>query len=168
MFNPYEIWYKDLDLTPLSSRSKIMKLESSAFAPDGLIPSQYTCDGKDISPALFWSDPPAATQSFALICDDPDARSKIWVHWLIYNLSPQTRSLPENISSGGLQGINDFGKVTYGGPCPPSGTHRYFFKLYALDQVLDLKAGVTKTELEEAMQGHILAQAQLIGLYQRQ
>jgi hypothetical protein len=157
----------------LSSMKK-MKLESLAFAADELIPSQYTCDGQDFSPPLSWDDPPATTQSLALICDDPDAPRKTWVHWVVYNLPPQTRSLPENLSpenplpKGGLQGINDFGKIAYGGPCPPSGTHRYFFKLYALDRLIELKAGATKAQLEAAMKGHILASAQLIGRYHRQ
>ena len=161
-----------LDSTPPSTTK--MKLESPAFAAEGLIPPQYTCDGQDVSPPLSWDEPPAATQSLALICDDPDAPRKTWVHWVVYNLSPQTRSLPQNVSpsnplpKGGLQGINDFGQVAYGGPCPPGGTHRYFFKLYALDRVLELKAGATKAQLEAAMKGHILAQAELIGRYRRQ
>jgi hypothetical protein len=156
------------------SLTKKMILESSAFLSEKFIPSQYTCEGQNISLPLAWSEPPVGTKSLALICDDPDAPAKIWVHWVIYNLSPQTRSLPENISSddlivlGGIQGINDFGKVTYGGPCPPSGTHRYCFKLYALDQVMALKVGATKAQLEDSMQGHILAQSQLIGRYHRQ
>ena len=153
---------------------KKMKLESPAFAADEFIPSQYTCDGQELSVPLSWDEPPAATQSLALICDDPDAPGKTWVHWVVYNLPPQTRSLPENIfpgnplPKGGLQGINDFGKVGYGGPCPPGGTHRYVFKLYALDRVLELKAGATKAQVEAALKGHILAQAELIGRYRRQ
>jgi Raf kinase inhibitor-like YbhB/YbcL family protein len=154
--------------------AKKMILESPAFAADGFIPAQYTCDGNNISPPLSWSEPPADTQSLALICDDPDAPAKTWVHWVLYNLPPQTRSLPEKLPaghpvlSGGLQGINDFGNVAYGGPCPPSGIHRYFFKLYALDRVIALNAGATKAQLEAAMKGRILAQAQLIGRYRRQ
>ena len=151
-----------------------MKLESTAFAANGSIPPRYTCDGEDISPLLNWDAPPAATKSLALICDDPDAPLKTWVHWVVYNLPPQTRSLPENLPAGnplpegGLQGVNDFRKVAYGGPCPPGGTHRYFFKLYALDRLLDLKPGATKAQLEAAMAGHVLAQAELIGRYRRQ
>ena len=159
-------------LTPPSPR--IMKLESPAFEANGLIPPQYTCDGQDISPSLQWNDPPAATKSLVLICDDPDAPMKTWVHWVVYNLPPQTRSLPENIPAGnslpggGLQGVTDFRQVAYGGPCPPGGTHRYFFKLYALDVLLDLPPGATKAQVETAMSGHILAQAELIGRYRRQ
>ncbi|WP_013320871.1 YbhB/YbcL family Raf kinase inhibitor-like protein [Gloeothece verrucosa] len=156
----------------LSSTNK-MKLESTAFRANELIPSLYTCDGQDISPALSWDEPPAGTKSLALICDDPDAPFKTWVHWVVYNLPPTSRSLPENVPSGdalpngGVQGINDFKKVAYGGPCPPKGTHRYFFKLYALDTLLDLKAKATKAQLEAAMAGHVLASAELIGIYRR-
>lgn len=151
-----------------------MKLESPAFANQQLIPPRYTCDGQDLSPPLCWDEPPPATQSLVLICDDPDAPGKTWVHWVVYNLAPATRSLPENISqanplpAGTLQGINDFRRLNYGGPCPPSGTHRYFFKLYALDRQLPLKGGATKAQVEAAIQGHILAGSQLIGLYRRQ
>ncbi|MEG3438731.1 YbhB/YbcL family Raf kinase inhibitor-like protein [Pannus brasiliensis CCIBt3594] len=158
-----------ISLLPLGK----MKLESSAFVTNGAIPSRYTCDGQDLSPPLAWDEPPAGTRSFALICDDPDAPGKTWVHWVVYNLPPATRSLPEKVSpnatvaGGGLQGKNDFGKSGYGGPCPPSGTHRYFFKLYALDRVLELSAGATKARVEEAIKGHVLAEVHLIGLYHR-
>ena len=150
-----------------------MKLTSPAFDPNQLIPSQYTCDGEDISPPLYWDEPPEATQSFALICDDPDAPGKTWVHWIVYNLPSSTRSLPENVSatttplSESFQGKNDFKQLNYGGPCPPSGTHRYFFKLYALDSNLELKSGATKAQVEAAMKGHLLAVAQLMGRYSR-
>ena len=150
-----------------------MKLTSKAFDNKGIIPSQFTCDGRDISPPLNWSAPPANTKSLALICDDPDAPGKTWVHWVIYNLPPSTRSLSEavpggsKIPGGGLQGINDFKKLSYGGPCPPGGTHRYFFKLYALDKMLDLEPGTTKTELEAAMKGHIIDRGELMGYYSR-
>jgi Raf kinase inhibitor-like YbhB/YbcL family protein len=163
---------RSLDFTP--PPIKTMKLQSPAFATSGLIPSQYTCDGRDISPPLSWDEPPAATQSLVLICDDPDAPRQTWVHWVVYNLPAQIRSLPENLSpgnplpEGGLQGINDFGKIAYGGPCPPRGTHRYFFKLYALDRLLELQGGATKAQLEVAMKGHILAQAEFVGHYRRQ
>jgi Raf kinase inhibitor-like YbhB/YbcL family protein len=155
------------------SSTKTMNLESTAFTHNDLIPSQYTCDGEDISPPLSWNDPPSTTKSLVLICDDPDAPMQTWVHWVVYNLPPQTRSLSENVptgkslSGGGLQGINDFGKVAYGGPCPPKGTHRYFFKLYTLDTIFNLDAGATKAKVEAAMKGHILAQAELIGRYNR-
>jgi Raf kinase inhibitor-like YbhB/YbcL family protein len=156
------------------SEAKNMKLESSAFVANELIPAKYTCQGQDISPPLSWDSPPIGTKSIALICDDPDAPGKTWAHWVVYNLPPDLVSLPENIpptkilSSGGLQGINDFGRIGYGGPCPPSGTHRYFFKLYALDQVLDLQAGATKAQLESVMKNYILGYAELVGLYRKQ
>jgi Raf kinase inhibitor-like YbhB/YbcL family protein len=151
-----------------------MKLESSAFSANGLIPPKYTCDGQDISPPLSWDEPPAETQSLALIVDDPDAPGRIFVHWVLYDIPPQVRQLTEKIApqktlpNGGIQGKNDFGKFGYGGPCPPSGTHRYFFKLYALDRPLELASAATKDQLEAAMDGHILAAAELIGRYARQ
>ncbi len=153
---------------------KTMKLESTAFAADGLIPFKYTCDGTDISPPLSWNEPPVGTQSFALILDDPDAPVGIFVHWVLYDIPIEIRQLPERVApqstlpNGGVQGKNDFGKLGYGGPCPPSGTHRYFFKLYALDRQLELEPGTTKNQLEVAMDGYILATAQLIGRYSRQ
>jgi Raf kinase inhibitor-like YbhB/YbcL family protein len=150
-----------------------MKLISTVFKHKDIIPPQYTCDGQDVSPPLVWSPPPADTQSLALICDDPDAPGKTWVHWVIYNLSPSTHSLPEAvpresaIAGGGIQGINDFHQPAYGGPCPPGGTHRYFFKLYALNKTLDLKPGATKAELEATMQGHIIDRGELMAYYSR-
>lgn len=147
-----------------------MKLSSPAFANRAFIDSRYTCDGSDISPPLTWNDPPSGTVSLAIVCDDPDAPGGTWVHWLIYNLPPQTRSLPENIDDfppGTQLGRNDFKQLSYGGPCPPNGIHRYFFKLYALDTVLDLPDGATKDRLEAAMEGHILTRADLLGRYQR-
>lgn len=150
-----------------------MKLTSKAFDTNGIIPPQFTCDGKNISPSLSWSEPPADTKSLALICDDPDAPGKTWVHWVVYNLPPSTRFLPEavpegsKIPNGGLQGINDFKKLSYGGPCPPGGTHRYFFKVYALDEMLDLEPGATKAELEAAMKDRILDRGELMGYYSR-
>jgi Raf kinase inhibitor-like YbhB/YbcL family protein len=150
---------------------KSMKLESSAFEANGLIPSQYTCDGANISPPLSWDAPPAETESLALIVDDPDAPVGIFVHWVAYDIPPETHQLPEGIApqatliKGGTQGKNDFGKLGYGGPCPPSGTHRYFFKLYALDRTLSLPPGATKAQLEAALNGHVLAAAELVGRY---
>ncbi|MBC7232335.1 MAG: YbhB/YbcL family Raf kinase inhibitor-like protein [Chloroflexi bacterium] len=147
-------------------------LTSSAFEPGQAIPRPYTCDGKDISPPLQWRDPPPGTMSFALIMDDPDARG--WVHWLLYNLPVTTHSLPEAVPAGAelpdgsRQGKNSWGKAQYGGPCPPSGTHRYSFRLYALDIVLDIPAGANVAALQQAMEGHILDQAELIGVYRRQ
>ena len=150
-----------------------MNLKSSAFQQEGLVPSQYTCDGANVSPPLTWSDPPAKTQSFALISDDPDAPVGTWVHWVAWNIPPAARSLDENVPkkdalpNGMKQGTTDFRKIGYGGPCPPSGTHRYFFKLYALDTTLNLSPRTTKKDLERAMQTHILAQAELMGKYSR-
>jgi Raf kinase inhibitor-like YbhB/YbcL family protein len=151
-----------------------LQITTSAFANGGTIPKKFTCDGPDASPALAWHDAPAATQSFALIVDDPDAPVGTWVHWVLYNLPAATKDLPEGVekkeevANGALQGRNDFRRIGYGGPCPPPGTqHRYFFKLYALDRKLDLKAAATKAELERAMKGHVLAEAQLMGKYGR-
>ncbi|HEY4681861.1 MAG TPA: YbhB/YbcL family Raf kinase inhibitor-like protein [Candidatus Acidoferrales bacterium] len=151
-----------------------LKLTSTAFQPGATIPEKFTCDGPDVSPALAWADPPAGTHSFALIMDDPDAPVGTWVHWVLYDLPANTRELAEGVPkqeelpSRARQGRNDFRKIGYGGPCPPSGpAHRYFFKLYALDSKTNLKPGATKAELEKAMKGHILAQAELMGRYQR-
>lgn len=151
----------------------MMKLESTAFSANQLIPVTYTCDGADRSPPLSWDTPPPHTQSLVLICDDPDAPRQTWVHWVLFNLPPDLRYLPTGIphepqlSNGGVHGITDFRRLGYGGPCPPGGTHRYFFKLYALDIQLDLKPGASKAEVETAMQGHILAHAELMGRYAR-
>ena len=150
------------------------ELTSTAFAPGEPIPQEYTCDGEDISPPLQWSDPPQGTQSLALICDDPDAPVGTWVHWVLFNLPAQARSLPEavppdaELPDGSRHGQNGWRKLGYGGPCPPSGTHRYFFKLYALDTMLDLASGASKKQVLKAMEGHILAQAELMGVYSRQ
>ncbi len=150
-----------------------MTLTSTAFTHGAMIPKRYTCDDQDISPPLSWSEPPEKTQSFALIMDDPDAPMGTWVHWVIYNIPVTARALPEGVPAdgdlpdGSRQGRNSWRKIGYGGPCPPSGTHRYFFKLYALDTVLALAAGATKDELLKAMEGHILAQAELMGRYTR-
>ena len=151
-----------------------LQIASPAFSPGEMIPKKFTCDGPDLSPKLTWNEPPANTHSFALIMDDPDAPMGTWVHWVLYDLPAETKSLDEGVSkreqldSGARQGRNDFGKIGYGGPCPPPGKpHRYFFKLYALDSKLNLKSGATKADVERAMQGHILAQAELIGRYAR-
>lgn len=150
------------------------EIKSSAFQHEGYIPRKYTCDGADVSPPLNWTSPPRGTKSLALICDDPDAPVGTWVHWVLFGLPPETQELPEEIPTdkvvpnGGKQGINDFGNIGYGGPCPPPGpAHRYFFKLYILDAEPDLKAGATKKELLKAMDKHILAQAELMGRYRR-
>jgi Raf kinase inhibitor-like YbhB/YbcL family protein len=152
----------------------LLKISSTAFPHEGVIPRQYTCDGPNVSPPLIWAPVPEGTKSFALICDDPDAPGKTWVHWVLFGLPPTTRELPEKVPpqstlpSGARQGTNDFKKIGYGGPCPPSGSHRYYFKLYALDTELTLDSGATKDQLLKAMEGHILAQGQLMGRYQRQ
>ncbi len=142
-----------------------MKLWSPEFEHNQLIPEKFTCDGEDINPTLNIEDIPLETKSLALIVDDPDAPMGTWVHWVVFNI-PIISKIEEN-SVPGTQGMNDFRKLGYGGPCPPSGTHRYFFKLYALDCKLNLEEGARKKDVEEAMQGHILAQTELIGLYRR-
>ena len=150
-----------------------IEIISSAFEDGGLIPAKYTCDGADVSPPLRWDAVPEGTKSIALICDDPDAPMGTWVHWVLFNLPADTGELAEDVSpdktlsNGAWQGTSDFGRIGYGGPCPPSGTHRYFFKIYALDTKLDLPAGARKNDLVKAMQGHILGQGQLIGKYKR-
>lgn len=151
-----------------------LELTSSAFASGGKIPSKYTCSGPDVSPPLAWSEPPPGTQSFALTAADTDAPGGTWVHWVLFDLPAQTRALDESVekqkelSSGARQGRNDFGKFGYGGPCPPPGKpHRYFFKLYALDRKLALIPGATKENVEKAMQGHILAEGELMGRFGR-
>ena len=149
-------------------------ISSASFQNGGDIPKKFTCDGADISPELQWTSPPSSSQSFALIADDPDAPVGTWTHWVLFDLPAQTSSLPEAVAkvdelpAGGRQGRNDFRRIGYGGPCPPPGKpHRYFFKLYALDGKLNLKPGVSKQEVEQAIQGHILGQAELMGKYQR-
>ncbi len=149
-------------------------LKSSAFAAKEAIPVEYTCDGEDLSPDLSWSGVPEDVESFALICDDPDAPKKKWAHWVIYNIPATQRALSKGIDaipeleSGVRQGRNDFDNIGYGGPCPPPGNpHRYFFKLYALDAKLDLQPGASKLDLLKAMKGHVLARGQLIGTYKR-
>ncbi|MBN2467553.1 MAG: YbhB/YbcL family Raf kinase inhibitor-like protein [Deltaproteobacteria bacterium] len=152
-----------------------MKLivKSSAFQEGAMIPKPYTCDGRDVSPPLEWDTPPDGTKSLALICDDPDAPMGTWVHWVLYDLPPHVRELPENVplrrvlENGAKQGNNDFRTTGYGGPCPPRGTHRYFFKLYALDIVLNLDPGQTKAVVLDAMAGHVLAEGALMGRYKR-
>jgi Raf kinase inhibitor-like YbhB/YbcL family protein len=152
----------------------VLTISSTAFSNGGMIPAQYTCDGPDISPPLQWSGLPPGTKTLALIVDDPDAPAKTWVHWVVYDLPGSASGLPENIGpqeklpGGGKQGTNDFKKIGYGGPCPPSGTHRYFFKLYALDTATSLKPGASKDELLKAIEGHVVAQGELVGKYKRQ
>lgn len=150
-----------------------MKIRSSAFDEGGRIPKKYTCDGDNVSPPLEWEGVPEGTESLVVICDDPDAPMGTWVHWLVYDLPPDSGGLPENIlpetqlNSGAKQGMNDFQKIGYGGPCPPSGEHRYFFKLYALSKKLDLDAGLRKPGLVIAMEQLILDHCVLMGRYSR-
>ena len=154
-----------------------MRLTSTAFSENGSIPALYTCAGSDVSPPLAWSELPPGTKSLALIVDDPDAPDPAapkmtWVHWVLYNLPPDATGLPEGVTASGLpigtrEGLNDWKRTGYGGPCPPIGRHRYFHKLYALDSLLPDLAQPTKTELERAMHGHILGQAQLVGHFQK-
>jgi Raf kinase inhibitor-like YbhB/YbcL family protein len=145
-----------------------LKITSPAFVTNGYIPARYTCDGTDINPPLEIAHVPAEAKSLALIVDDPDAPIGMWVHWVAWNIDPATREIAEDtVPHAATQGKNDWKRNGYGGPCPPSGVHRYFFKLYALDTKLNLGAGTTKTGLEKAMQGHILAKADMIGLYKR-
>lgn len=152
----------------------VLELKSGAFAAGDTIPRQYTCEGEDVSPELTWRGAPEGTRTFALICDDPDAPGQTWVHWVIYNIPADVSQLPagvagdEELADGTRQGINDFKAIGYGGPCPPPGPeHRYFFKLYALSTPLDLPPGSTKNDLLAAMDGITLAEARLMGMYQR-
>ncbi len=146
---------------------------SPAFEWMKAIPSKYTCDGADVSPPLAWQGVPEGARSIVLICDDPDAPAGTWVHWVCYDIPPTVDSLAENqpkadtLACGGKQGMTDFRRVGYGGPCPPGGTHRYFFKVYALDTMLNLPAGNTQTDIEKAMKGHVKAQGELVGVYSR-
>lgn len=150
-----------------------MEIISSAFSDGAMIPQKYTCDDNDISPPLKWSLAPDGTKTFALICDDPDAPVGTWVHWVLFNLLGNINELSENIptmevlTNGAKQGKNDFGKIGYGGPCPPGGTHRYYFKIYALNVELDVEPGITKSDLLKAMEGHVLSEGQLMGRYKR-
>ena len=151
-----------------------LQLKSSAFANQSSIPSLYTCEGEDISPPLTWSGVPDRTKSLVLIVDDPDAPDPAapkttWVHWVLYNIPPTSAGLPEGaaLASDTRGGLNDWKRTAYGGPCPPIGRHRYFFKLYALDETLNFTKTPSKPLLERAMEGHILAQAELVGTYEK-
>lgn len=151
-----------------------MTLElTSRVIRDQNIPQHYTCDGDNVSPPLAWGNVPEGTKSLALIADDPDAPGGTFTHWVIFNIPPHVRELPEDVRrdeilpNGARQGINSFQKIGYGGPCPPGGTHRYYFKLYALDALLDLPAGVSKEHLVDAMHGHVLAETEVMGKYSR-
>ena len=158
---------------PTPNQKSEITLVSAAFKEGQPIPRQYTCDGVNISPPLEWSGAPKTAKTIAIIADDPDAPAGTWVHWVLYNLPAENIGLVENVpatetlKAGGFQGKNDFGKIGYGGPCPPSGTHRYFFKIYAVDTELPLKAGATKADLEKALEGHVVSKGQLMGTYSR-
>ncbi|MBU1852787.1 MAG: YbhB/YbcL family Raf kinase inhibitor-like protein [Candidatus Omnitrophica bacterium] len=142
-----------------------MKLTSPEFENNSVIPGKFTCQGEDVNPALLIEGVPENAKTLALIVDDPDAPMGTWIHWVVYNIPIISRIEEDSIP--GKQGTNDFGRNDYGGPCPPSGTHRYFFKIYALDTELDLKEGIHKRDLENAMEGHIMDKAELIGLYKK-
>jgi len=143
-----------------------LKISSPAFGHNEHIPPKYTCDDTDVNPPLVIENVPTGAKSLALIMDDPDAPRGTWVHWVVWNIGPDTKEIREHsVPSGAKEGMNDFRKLNYGGPCPPSGTHRYFFKLYALDIALNLDSDTNKAGLEKAMRGHILGQAEMIGLY---
>ncbi|MBN9390679.1 MAG: YbhB/YbcL family Raf kinase inhibitor-like protein [Chloroflexi bacterium] len=150
-----------------------ISVNSSQFGEGQTIPAKYTCQGENISPPLAWNGLPENTQSLVLIMDDPDAPVGTWVHWVLYNLSPALTGLPEGVATGGKevadtqQGLNSWKKPGYGGPCPPNGTHRYFFRLYALDVMLNLKAAPTKQQILKAMQNHVLDQGELMGTYRK-
>ena len=150
------------------------RIESTAFKEGAFIPVRFTCQGENVSPPLTWTDPPRGTRSFALIVEDPDAPAGTWTHWVVYSLPAQGRAMNENtpkqgeLPTGGMQGTSSFGSVGYGGPCPPPGkAHRYFFRLYALDTVLNLQAGAHKSEVLAALKGHVLGEAQLMGRFKR-
>jgi len=163
-------------LSPAGAKEASMQLSSPSFTPQGSIPKKYTCEGADLSPPLAWSGVPSSAKSLALIVDDPDAPDPAaprmtWVHWVLYDLTPQTTALGESASKsppqGARDGVNDWKKPGYGGPCPPIGRHRYFFKLYALDVVLPDLGKPSKADLLKAMEGHVVGSAELVGTYQK-
>ena len=164
--------YAQSDGVVTAEAGKVLVM-SAAFKDGEMMAAAYTCDGENISPPVSWLGIPGGAKSVALICDDPDASPNTWVHWVVFNIPPEVRELPENIlntdilPNGAIQGMNDFRKVGYNGPCPPSGVHRYFFKVYALDVMLSLKPGATKKDIEWAMRGHVLARGELVGKYKR-
>ena len=164
--NHSTIYAGEAKSSPQSKAGSDMKLTSSAFKPNDPIPPKFTCEVQDINPPLTIEGVPQDAKSLALVIDDPDAPSGSWVHWVVFNISPGVQQIPQN-SVPGKQGKNDFDQLKYGGPCPPAGEHRYFFKLYALDILLNLPEGITKNKLEEAMQGHIVARTTLVGVYQK-
>jgi Raf kinase inhibitor-like YbhB/YbcL family protein len=154
-------------ITSFAAGGARMKITSSAFQEGGNIPSKFTCDGSDTSPPLQITGIPSEAKSLVLIADDPDAPSGLFTHWLVWNIAPQTNSIGEGSAPKGVHGTNDFGKSGYGGPCPPSGTHRYSFKIFALDRELDLRSGEKRSQVDAAMKGHVIAQGELVGRYSR-
>jgi Raf kinase inhibitor-like YbhB/YbcL family protein len=154
-------------ITSFAAGGAKMKITSSAFQEGANIPSKFSCDGANTSPPLQISDVPSEAKSLVLIVDDPDAPSGLFTHWTVWNISPQTSTIAEGNTPKGMHGTNDFGKSGYGGPCPPSGTHRYYFKIFALDRELDLPFGAKRGQLDAAMKGHVIAQGELIGRYLR-
>ena len=150
-----------------------IKVTSTAFKDGGMMPGKYSLNGGNVSPPIAWNNVPEGTKSFALICDDPDAPAGVWVHWVVYDIPASVKSLSEHqpktaaLPNGAKQGTNDFPKLGYDGPAPPSGTHRYFFKVYALDTEMNLQPGATKPQLLEAMEGHILAKGQIVGKFSK-
>jgi Raf kinase inhibitor-like YbhB/YbcL family protein len=167
------VWGLQVQHPSTGGATMALTITSAAFKESGMIPKRCTCDGSDVSPDLSWSGVPEGTRTLALICDDPDAPMGTWVHWVLFNIPPDVTSLPEGVPAqktlpnGARHGQNDFRKFGYGGPCPPGGTHRYYFKLYALDTAFNLEAGIAKSRLVDAMKGHILAEGQLMGKYRR-
>ena len=145
-----------------------MKITSSAFQEGANIPSKFTCEGADTSPPLQVADVPSGAKSLVLIVEDPDAPSGLFTHWTVWNISPQTATIAEGSTPKGVQGTNDFGKSGYGGPCPPSGTHRYYFKIFALDRELDLPSGTKRGQVDAAMKGHVVGQGELMGRYSKE
>lgn len=164
----FSIFFALHELQPEVSAMDMIKISSKSFKHNGPIPSKYTCDGADVSPPLSIEGVPASAKSLALIVDDPDAPAGTWAHWVVWNISPSVKEISESsLPQGAQEGMTDFRNRGYGGPCPPSGTHRYFFKLYALDTTLSLSPSTTKAALEKAMAGHIAAQGELVGVYKR-
>jgi Raf kinase inhibitor-like YbhB/YbcL family protein len=156
-----------LAIVSFASGEAKMKITSSAFQEGGNIPSKFTCDGGDTSPPLQIAEVPSSAKSLVLVVDDPDAPSGLFTHWMVWNISPQNNTIAEGSASKGVHGTNDFGKSGYGGPCPPSGTHRYYFKIFALDRELELPAGTKRSQLDAAMKGHVIAQGELMARYSR-
>jgi Raf kinase inhibitor-like YbhB/YbcL family protein len=154
-------------LASLAAGGAKMKITSSAFQEGGNIPSKFTCDGGDSSPPLQIAEIPSSAKSLALIVDDPDAPSGLFTHWIVWNISPQTNEIAEGSAPKGVQGTSDVGNAGYGGPCPPPGTHRYYFKIFALDRELNLPSGTKRNQLDAAIKGHVVAQAELMGRYSR-